>query len=51
MWTPDSIGVLSLCGGGSYAINAAMTLARRIKALGMIVAANYGRMIRGNFCQ
>lgn len=46
----DRIGVLGICGGGGYAINAAMT-ERRIKALGTIVAANYGRLMRGNFSQ
>lgn len=43
-----NIGVLGMCGGGGYAINAAMT-ERRIKAVGTIVAANYGRLMRGNF--
>lgn len=43
------IGACGIYGGGGYAINAAMTLARRIKALGMIVAAYYGRLIRENF--
>lgn len=42
------IGVLGICGGGGYAINATMT-ERRIKALGTITAANYGRLMRGNF--
>lgn len=46
----DRIGVLGICGGGGYAINAAMT-ERRIKALGTVVAANYGRLMRGNFSQ
>lgn len=44
----DRIGVLGICGGGGYAINATMT-ERRIKALGTITAANYGRLMRGNF--
>lgn len=44
----DRIGVLGICGGGGYAINASMT-ERRIKALGTITAANYGRLMRGNF--
>jgi fermentation-respiration switch protein FrsA (DUF1100 family) len=46
----DRIGVLGICGGGGYAINASMT-ERRIKALGTITAANYGRLMRGNFSQ
>lgn len=44
----DRIGVLGICGGGGYAISAAMT-ERRIKAVGTIVGANYGRLMRGNF--
>jgi fermentation-respiration switch protein FrsA (DUF1100 family) len=41
----DRIGVLGICGGGGYAVNAAMT-ERRIKAVGTVVAANYGRIMR-----
>ncbi len=44
----NRIGVLGICGGGGYAINATMT-ERRIKALGTITGANYGRLMRGNF--
>ena len=44
----DRIGVLGICGGGGYAINATMT-ERRIKALGTITGANYGRLMRGTF--
>ncbi|QYM71722.1 alpha/beta hydrolase [Pseudochrobactrum sp. Wa41.01b-1] len=44
----DRIGVLGVCGGGGYAINAAMT-ERRIKAVGTVTGANYGRLMRGNF--
>jgi len=44
----ERIGVLGICGGGGYAVNATMT-ERRIKALGTITGANYGRLMRGNF--
>lgn len=39
------IGVLGICGGGAYAINAAMT-ERRFKAVTAVVPANYGRIVR-----
>ncbi len=39
------IGVLGVCGGGGYAVNAAMT-ERRFKAVGTVVGANYGRLCR-----
>lgn len=39
------IGVLGICGGGGYSVNAAMT-ERRFKAVGTVVAANYGRLMR-----
>ena len=38
------IGVLGICGGGGYAINAAMT-ERRIKAIGTVTGANYGGVL------
>ena len=44
----ERIGVLGICGGGGYAVNATMT-ERRIKALGTVTGANYGRLMRGNF--
>ncbi len=44
----DRIGVLGICGGGGYSINAAMT-ERRIRAVGTVVGVNYGRLMRGNF--
>lgn len=42
----DRIGVLGICGAGGYAVNATMT-ERRIKALGTVTGANYGRLMRG----
>ncbi|OBC17437.1 alpha/beta hydrolase [Mycobacterium sp. 852013-50091_SCH5140682] len=44
----DRIGVLGICGGGGYAVNATMT-ERRIKALGTITGANYGRLMLESF--
>ncbi|MCX4095572.1 alpha/beta hydrolase [Nocardia sp. alder85J] len=45
----ERIGVLGICGGGGYAVNAAMT-EHRFKAVGTVVAANYGRLMReGDF--
>ncbi|MFT4202849.1 MAG: alpha/beta hydrolase [Chitinophagaceae bacterium] len=45
----DRIGVLGVCGGGGYAVNAAMT-ERRFKAVVTVVGANYGRLMReGDF--
>jgi len=44
----DRIGVLGICGGGGYAINAAMT-ERRIKAVASITGVNFGRLCREGF--
>lgn len=41
----ERIGVLGVCGGGGYAVNAAMT-ERRFKAVCTVVGANYGRLMR-----
>lgn len=41
----DCIGVLGVCAGGGYAVNAAMT-EHRIKAVGTVVAVNIGRARR-----
>ncbi|GAA1319444.1 hypothetical protein GCM10009647_051130 [Streptomyces sanglieri] len=41
----DRIGLVGICGGGGYAAKATMT-DHRIKALGTVVAANYGRITR-----
>lgn len=42
------IGVLGICGGGGYSINAAMT-ERRIKAVASITGVNFGRLSREGF--
>lgn len=41
----ERIGVLGVCGGGGYAVSAAMT-ERRFKAVATVVAGNYGRIMR-----
>lgn len=44
----NRIGVLGICGGGGYSINAAMT-ERRIKAVGSVTGVNFGRLMRAGF--
>ncbi len=41
----DRIGVLGVCGGGGYTLNAAMT-EKRFKAVVSVTGVNYGRMLR-----
>ena len=41
----NRIGLLGICAGGGYAVNAAMT-EHRIKAIGTVVAVNLGRAVR-----
>lgn len=41
----EKIGVLGVCAGGGYAVNAALT-EKRIKAVGTVVGANIGRINR-----
>lgn len=41
----EKIGVLGVCGGGGYAVSAATT-DHRFKAVGTVVGANYGRLMR-----
>lgn len=43
----DRIGVLGVCGGGGYTLNAALT-EKRFKAVVSITGVNYGRMQREN---
>ena len=42
------IGVLGVCGGGAYSLNAAMT-ERRLKAVVSITGVNFGRLLRDGF--
>jgi fermentation-respiration switch protein FrsA (DUF1100 family) len=44
----DRIGVIGVCGGGGYSINAAMT-ERRIKAVASVTGVNFGRLSREAF--
>jgi fermentation-respiration switch protein FrsA (DUF1100 family) len=41
----DNMGLLGICAGGGYAVNAALT-EHRFKALGTVVAGNIGRAFR-----
>jgi uncharacterized protein len=45
----DRIGVLGICGGGGYSINASMT-ERRIQAVGTVTGVNFGRLMREGLC-
>ncbi|MFI7529309.1 alpha/beta hydrolase [Nocardia salmonicida] len=50
-WVDENrIGVLAICGGGGYAVNATMT-ERRIKALGTVTGANVGRRMLEGFTE
>lgn len=44
----DRIGIIGVCGGGAYSINATMT-ERRIKAIASITGVNCGRLMREGF--
>lgn len=44
----DKIGILGVCGGGTYSLNIAMT-ERRIKAVVSITGVNFGRLLRDGF--
>ncbi|ALJ21632.1 alpha/beta hydrolase [Microbacterium sp. No. 7] len=43
----DRIGVLGVCGGGGYTVNAALT-EKRFKAVVSVTGVNYGRLSRDN---
>lgn len=45
---PDRIGVIGVCGGGGYALNATLT-EKRIKAVVGITPVNIGRLFREGF--
>ncbi len=42
----EKIGIMGVCAGGGYAVNASMT-ERRIKAVASVAGVNYGRSQRG----
>ncbi len=44
----NRIGILGICGGGAYALNAAMT-ERRLKAVVSVTGVNFGRLLRDGF--
>lgn len=44
----ERIGVIGVCGGGAYSINATMT-ERRIKAVASVTGVNFGRLMREGF--
>nr|WP_295869519.1 alpha/beta hydrolase [uncultured Chitinophaga sp.] len=44
----NRIGILGICGGGAYSLNAAMT-ERRIKAVVSVTGVNFGRLLREGF--
>lgn len=44
----DRIGVIGICGGGGYAINATLT-EKRIKAVVSITGVNVGRLFHESF--
>ncbi|AMT73226.1 alpha/beta hydrolase [Mycobacteroides immunogenum] len=44
----DRIGIIGVCGGGAYSINAATT-ERRIKAVASITGVNFGRLMHEAF--
>jgi len=46
----DRIGVIGVCGGGGYAINATLT-EKRIKAVVSITGVNIGRLFREGFSE
>jgi len=46
----DRIGVLGICGGGGYAINATLT-ENRIKAVVSVTGVNIGRLFREDFSE